>query len=56
MSEKQLSALQGVVLSVLAALVVAGALADDVSKALVGVVTAVFVAVGAFVVKRPRDH
>jgi len=56
MSEKQLSALQGVVLAVVAALVVAGALTDEVSKAVLGVVTAVFVVLGAFFIKRPQDH
>lgn len=56
MSEKQISSVQAAILSVVAAAVTLGLIDTDVSQAVTGVVVAVFVALGAFLVKRPRDH
>ena len=56
MSEKQVSALQGVVLAVLAALVAYGVVDPGVSDTVTGILVTVLTAVAAFAVKRPRDH
>lgn len=56
MSDAQISALQGVVLAVLTALVAYGTISSDASAAVAALITATLTAVGAFLVKRPKDH
>jgi hypothetical protein len=55
MSEAQVNALRGVVLSVLAALVAANVIDPGLSDAITGVVVALLTAVAAFLVARPKD-
>lgn len=56
MSDKQIAALQAVALAVVALLVVYGVVNESESAAWGAVVAAVFAAVGAFLVKRPKDQ
>lgn len=55
MSETQINALRGVVLAVLAALVAGNVIDAGLSDAVTAVAAAVLTAVGAFLVKRPKD-
>lgn len=59
MSTNQISAIQSVVLTLLAALVAGGTIAADMSDTVTAVIVAVFTAVGAFLVhpvaRQPRD-
>lgn len=56
MTPQQISAAQGLVLAVLAALVAAGTITDSVSSTVAGIAGAIITAAAAFLVKRPRDH
>ena len=56
MSPQQISAVQGLVLAIIGALVAAGVIDPGLSDTLTGVLAAVITAVAAFLVKRPRDH
>lgn len=56
MTPQQISALQGFALAIVALLVTLGLIGEDASRGVIAAVTSAFVALGAFIVKRPKDH
>jgi hypothetical protein len=56
MTPKQISALQGIILAILSALVAAGTIDPGMSDTLTGLVAAALTVLAAFFVTAPSDH